>query len=196
MYVWLNLTDHPGVQPSTRGEANSIKHATKEPKRIFFFLISYLSHAWHFSKARGTRPQHPKGFFSFFVLFRTTTTWSQPPAHHHWHGDHSARCHRPHAHTQTHTRTAPAFRQLKRNDSRLREEKGVGKGTECDDLPNRPWVPLVWCYCMSDETWFKRWKLMQQHTVPSSKRVLCYHTSVCLVMTVNIWIGEFWFQVN
>lgn len=160
MYVWLNLTDHPGVQPSTRGEASSIKHATKEPKRIYFFW----SPIWVMPDISAKQEGHDHNIqkvFSFFVVFKTTTTWSQPPVHHHWHGDHSARCHRPHAHTQTHTHTAPAFRQLKRNDSRLREEKGVGKGTECDDLPNRPCVPLVWCYCMSDETWFKGWKLMQ-----------------------------------
>lgn len=61
----------PTIQESSpaHGVKQTQSNTPQRNQKGFFFFISYLSHAWHFSKARGTRPQHPKGFF-FFCCFQ------------------------------------------------------------------------------------------------------------------------------
>lgn len=149
----------PTIQESSPalGVKQTQSNTPQRNQKGFFFL----SPIWVMPDISARQEEHnhntSKRFFSFFVVFKTTTTWSQPPVHHHWHGDHSAQCHRPHAHTQTHS-YGTSIQAITKKWQQIERRKGGG---ECDDLPNRPCVQLVWCYCMSDETWFKRWKLMQ-----------------------------------
>lgn len=117
------------------GVWNKVNQTQDKGTKNVFFCLLYLSHAWFFSARQKGHDHNMERFLCFFFGFGLNFLTTDTPPLTRWPFSMVSQASHTHGNTtnrqgQTHAlnRTAPAFRQLKRNSSRLREERGVERG--------------------------------------------------------------------